>query len=288
MVAVIDAFRDHTGVVRKLGYKAPSEDKVKLRAGRTNIRTLVTSPDAIDGLIPQEKWKEVDFVTGRPAELINNQGQEGACVGASGCGASQRMRYMRDGQILMLSWTYLYDQINGGVDQGANIIDSMNVLEKVGVPLLSVYPTSRFKENLPLPAGTLMYKEDLIVTVTDSLECATALQLGILPQVPIYVNNNFDRFTGEGIAWSGKAPRGNASNHSIYLAGMKFINSVWYFILVNSWGINWGPFNNGTCLIPMAGVDNPAMTDDGYGHASTSSPLILPASARKTAPTTAA
>lgn len=266
----LDIFTRTDGQEHKLGYVPPDPSKQKLRSARTNIKSLVTSPAAINGLIPQDKWTEVDYITGYPTSLINNQGREGACVGASGCGALQRQLFMRYNIEVALSWQYLYDQINGGSDNGANIIDSMQVLEGSGVPLMSVYPKSLFRANQPVTGD--IYKEDLAITVTDSLEAATALMLGMLVQVPIYVNNSFENWTADGVAWNGIAPKGTASNHSIYLAGLKKINNTWFFRMVNSWGVQWGPFQNGTCLLPFAGIDNPSMQDDGYCHASTPLP----------------
>lgn len=256
----IDDIRDHLGEVRRLGYIAPDSSKEMLRASRANIQSLRS-------LIPVAQWQPVDYVTGFPSSLINNQGQLGACTAFSACGASARQRYMRTGQIVPLSGFWVYDQINGGSDNGSNIIDSMGVLESHGAPLASAYTKCQFRVGLP--AGNDWYKEDVAITVGSSDECATALQLGMLVQAPILVTKSFESFTGDGVAWGGSAPRSSSSNHSIYLAGMKQVGGQWYFILVNSWGANWGPFGNGSCLIPLAAIDNPAQADDGYAHAST-------------------
>ena len=264
----LEDIRDHLGEVRRLGYVAPTD--LGPRASRTNIQTL-RSNAGLSPLIPQAQWTQVDFVTGYPLDLIEDQTNLGACTAFSATGAGARQRFMRTGKIVKTSGFYLYDQINGGRDRGSNIIDSMTIVESKGTPPADSYTSCKFREGLD-PPGVEWYKEDLAVTVASSQECATALQSGMLCQAPILVTNSFENFTGDGVAWGGKAPSSSSSNHSIYLAGLKNINGTWYFILVNSWRPSWGPFRNGTCLIPMAAIDNAAMADDGYAHASTPDP----------------
>lgn len=261
---------DHLGNVRKLAYVAPDLSKVKMRGTTTNIQTI-RSNNGMSPLIASSDYQPVDYVTGYPSGLINDQGQEGACTAASDCGAYQRQFYIRNCQIISLSWQFVYDQINGGQDNGSNIIDSMGVMEGMGTPLMSLYPKSLWVPN-KVPPGAAMYKEDVPVTISTSQEAATALLMGMFVQAPILVTNNFEQFTSDGIAWNGKAPRSNQSNHSIYLAGIKQINGVWCFILVNSWGATWGPWKNGACYIPFSAIDNPSQANDGYCHASIVNP----------------
>ena len=98
--------------------------------------------------------------------------------------------------------------------------------------------------------------------------------MGGMGQGPILVNNNFENWSGDGEAFGGGAPNSSSSNHSIYLAGIKFLNgdpNRWRFRLVNSWSPSWGPFKNGSCLLNPKAIDNAADADDGYGHMSTPS-----------------
>ena len=262
---------DHEGIKRRLGYKAPDPAALLLRASARNIQTLRVAA-GLPALIPQSSWAPVDYVTGYPTELIVNQGSLGACVAFSDIGAGARMRYVRRGEILIPSAFFVYDQINGGTDNGANIRDSLTVMLDTGAPPLSSYTHCIFQAGKN-PTGVPYYKEDVAVTLTTSAECATAILMGMFPQIPILVTNSFGTFNANGVAWNGTAPRGGQSNHSVYLAGLRQIAGVWYFIMVNSWGVSWGPWNNGACLIPFAAVDNPATTDDAWAHADTPSPV---------------
>lgn len=174
---------------------------------------------------------------------------------------------MRTGKVVVPSGFYVYDQINGGQDQGAIIVDSQETMMSQGAPPASSYTGCKFRPNQG-PSGVPYYKEDVAVNITDSVDAATAIMLGWMPQMPINVTGSFERFTSDGVAWGGVAPRGGSSNHSIYLAGIKFVGSTPYFILVNSWGEKWGPWQNGCCLIPTEAIDNPAVTDDAWCHVS--------------------
>ena len=270
MPSVLPIIIDHEGNTRKLGYLPPHDDSLRMRAAATNIQTIRQSA-GLPPLIPQADWVPVDRVTGYPTDLIVNQGALGACVTFSDIGAGARMRYIRTGEILVPSAFFVYDQINGGADNGAVITDSLQIMLNIGAPPLASYPKCIFKAGQN-PTGVPYYKEDVAITLTSSAECATAILMGMFPQMPILVTSSFGNFNANGVAWNGVAPRGGSSNHSIYLAGLKQIAGVWYFILVNSWGVSWGPWGNGACLIPLAAIDNPATADDGWAHADTPAP----------------
>lgn len=255
---------DMTGKKRKLGWVGPSpEHSRKMRAGRNSIRTL-REAKGLPPVIPRNQWRAVDYVSGLINELINDQKSSSGCTGWSAAGALGRMRVMRGYPFLKLSGAAIYAQINGGRDDGSNIIDSMRTLENVGTCLEAEMNYPKIYQD-QIPSGKLRYKEDVVVTLDDSDECATALQMGILPQVPIRVFNGWDKFNGDGVA---KVSKGTTGNHSVYLAGLEFIGGNWMFRMVNSWGPRWGPFKDGTCRLTMAHIDNCDYEDDAYGHTS--------------------
>ena len=261
---------DHNGIERKLGYKKPSDDDAhkKRRAASQDISSVTP-------LIPQSQWTECDYVTNTPKTLILDQGQLGACVAFSCIGANARQRYFRDGQVVVPSAFYVYDQINGGSDNGAVITDAQDeMVTGDGAPPLALYPSCKFRSGLK-PSTNLWYKEDVAIKITSSVDAATALiSLGAFPQMPVNAGvQSFNQFTPEGIVFNGVAPSGPDSDHSIYYAGLKKINGKWYFILVNSWNL-WGPFGLGWCYCPVAALDNPASTDDAWVHLSVLDPDV--------------
>lgn len=257
-------FDEYCQVERKLSWIAPDSNHLMMRSTRQNIRD-VREMNGLPREIPASEWVEKDFVTGYPKQLFEDQGELGACTCAAATGSMSRIRYVRglDETPRKFSWLWLYDQINGGHDNGSNIIQSLHVISSTGVPPAESYTRPLWMPNRN-PQNVPFYKEQLEITVTDSLDCAIALQMNLLPEVPIFVNNMFGKANGDGVAWNGVAPRNGQGNHAIYLAGMKFIHGVWYFVLVNSWSATWGPRRDGTILIPFAGVDNCAYANDGY------------------------
>jgi len=224
------------------------------------------SSSGLPRIIPKSEWSEVDYVSGYPTSLIVDQGQLGACVGFSCVGAWTRQHYIRTGQVVVPSGWWIYDQINGGQDNGAVINDAQTVMiQQGGAPPASAYPRCLFRAGQK-PAGSYpWYTEDVPIKLASSAEAATAHMMGMLTQLPLNAGI-FSSFDSNGVA---RGSIGNSSNHSIYLAGQVQINGTWYFRMVNSWGPTWGPFKNGTCLIPLAAIDNPAMEQDGWCHAST-------------------
>lgn len=262
---------DHNGVERKLGYKRPADDDAhkKRRAATQDISSVTP-------LLQPSQWVECDYVTNTPKTLILDQGQLGACVAFSCIGANARQRYFRTGRVVIPSAFYVYDQINGGQDNGAVITDAQDEIISQGAPPLATYAKCTFRANQK-PITNLWYKEDVAIKITGSVDAATALiSLGAFPQMPINAGvQSFNQFTPDGIVFNGVAPSGQDSDHSIYYAGLKTIKGAWYFIMVNSWNL-WGPFGLGWCYCPVASLDNPAYTDDAWVHLSTLDPDDTP------------
>lgn len=271
---MLDDIRDDSGVVRRLGYVRPDESKKMMRAARTNIQTIRSNANLKPLIQPGDpEWREIDLTVGHPDELWEDQEQEGACTCAAATGSSSRQRYVRTGKVIKLSWRWLYDQINGGRDAGSNIIDSMEVLESKGAPPAESYTKSLFRANQN-PPGVTWYQEDVAITGSSSIEFATMILMGGYAEGPILVNSNFEKWTGDGVAFGGGAPNSSNSNHAIYLAGIKFLQGDpknWVFKLINSWGLKWGPFKKGFCYLNPKAIDNAADADDGYGHMSSPS-----------------
>lgn len=248
---------DHQGEERKLGLLPPDENSNRLRAAARRLF-------AISPTLPRAEWTEVDYVTGTPNELRLDQKQYGQCVAASCAGANALTRYLRSGRILIASMAWIYDQINGGQDNGAIITDSQTVMMSTGAPPVSAYATVPQFRKPKMPPGVPVLKEDEAIAIDTPEEAATALiSLGGFPQVGINVTGSFERFTKGGIAWNGRAPGGQA-NHSVFVAGFKVVDGIDCFRMVNSWSLAWGPFQDGTCYIPINSI-----VDGGWLHLST-------------------
>jgi hypothetical protein len=259
--------RDHLGHERKLGWIPPSNGQRKMRASRVSIRTYVANAGGSYDIYNRSNWKPVDFVTNAPRSLIEDQTQLGSCTAFTATGAHCRQRWIRGKKVVRLSGFWLYDQINGGRDAGSNIIDSSEVIRRKGAPPMESYTRCIFRAGQD-PVGVEWYKEDLEITLTDFDDMAVALQVGILPQFPIDAGGNFERFDGNGVSTS----RGSNPNHSVYAAGLDYINGVWVLRGVNSWTEDWGPFKDGTWYATERQINDCAGDEDAYGHASVADP----------------
>ena len=268
----IEEYRDHTGSVRKLGWLAPSNDEHRMmRAATTSIQQY-REQRGLSPLEPKEKWSPVDYVS--PFQpIVNDQRDCSGCTGWSGVQAFRRMRLMRGMEDQDFSGAFAYAQINRGSDRGSVIVDCQESLATIGVCLRSEFDYPKlFKRDIPASAYATAKRFRLLhkVYVDNSLECATALQMGMIPCVPIRVDGALERFDGNGVAG---VSRGTQGNHAVHLAGMVQIAGRWYFLMPNTWGLDWGPFVRskpawaGCCLLDFASIDNCDYENDGYSQA---------------------
>lgn len=273
----ITEIRDQSGVERKLGYLPPTTDHSKMRAMKMNVGDLRAQ------LVPNEppvfslaqlkdivqKRGGINFAKGAPKSLILNQGQYGSCVGFSCAGASARQRWIRGQDAMRLSGSFCYDQINGGQDNGAVIMDALGVMEGTGIPLESAYSSHPIFRTGQIPSGAIMFKEDVSITWGSALELATIIVMNILGQGPASAGERgFSQFSGDGLIYNGGHGSGNP-DHSVYYAGLEWVANQLVFPLVNSWDVTYGPFGEGWAYMTFGGVDACAQANDGWGHAST-------------------
>ncbi len=261
-----DTHIDHDGIVRRLGWKPPSTDfHMKMRATRESIQDLREDAGR-SRLIPESDWIEKDFVTPLGTDYINNQQNCSGCTGWSAAQAQMRMRAIRGLPFVKLSGAFIYALINGGHDNGSVITDAMAILQTIGVCEQSEFDYPHiFEKQIPPSAYESAKKNRMVGTIKiDNFdECVTALMMNMIPQFPICVGNNFDHFSGDGVAGLTNSSQGN---HSVHGAGLRKVNRIWYIVMGNTWG-PWGPFKNGTVLLSRAHVDNCAYSNDGYAHA---------------------
>lgn len=256
------AFQDHTSQMRFLGLKqAPVDARKKMKLASSEFK-----------LVPESQWQPIDRRSIYGAEKwILDQQNHGSCVGYSAAGAEMIGRDLRGLTYARLSGSYIYSWINGGRDQGANIVDSLNTLGKYGTclevtcPVNSIYRAQSKIGDTEAKRFKIAY--GLAVTSSDQASCwdwiCSIIQQGGLAQFAIEVGNSFERFNADGVAG---VDRGYG-NHSVYADGMIKINSIWYLLMKNSWGF-WGPFRNGYVLLSKAHIMGvvEAGGQDAYAH----------------------
>lgn len=244
------------GEKRKMGRTLPTSDNLKMRAGLTNFTEYLRSKSL--GLIPRSEWHPVSRRGMFGPEFINDQGQAGACVDYCAAQSEMKMRAMKGMSFVKLSGGYIYDQINGGRDNGACITDSMTVLMTIGTCPAADYPKPVFNRRLQ-PASLGRFKEELCLTCTTFDEGVTAILMGLIFQYPYQVGNNYTPSAATG--WICGVSRG-PGNHSVHSDGLALINGNWYLDHAGTWGTRWA--NNGRAYHSEAGVMGCAMQDDAY------------------------
>lgn len=267
----IEELKDMNGVVRRMGWKPPDANNLKMRAARTSIQDLRVSR-GLPPLVDPKDYREVDFYSGPlfGTRVINDQRSCSGCTGWSAAQGLMRQRIIRGMPFVKLSGAFIYANINGGRDQGSVIVDAMESLQTDGTCPESEFDYPKiYGKQIPSGARTDAAKYRLVgsITIDSFAECCTALLMGMIPQFPISVGGNFERFTSTGVAGVNKATQGN---HSVHGAGLKNVNGTWCIVMPNSWGATWGPWGNGCCFLTQAHIDNCDHPDDGYAHADAS------------------
>jgi len=208
--------------------------------------------DSGNPTIPRAQWREISRRNLFPADQwIYDQDGIGSCVGNGSTGALRRVRYLSGMSDVRLAPGCTYAQINGGRDQGAVISDSLTALQKTGTITSKTLGGDEKPFYLKqLPAG--WQQEAARFKIEEAFHCETfdeigsALQCGFIVVYGIQVGNNFNSFTGEGVAGVSSGP----GNHCMMADGMhKLSNGQWALDNVNSWGTTWGPWKNGRCYL---------------------------------------
>lgn len=274
-----DVYIDGQGNVRRLGM-IPADAKAKARRMKMMGFGEFLQKKGM-GLIPRDKWVDVEYPKYRQPQWILDQHNSSGCVGYSEAGAHTQARDRRGMKFELLSGSFTYAHINGGQDGGAMILDAMLAGKKYGHALRSEFDYPQlFLRQIPASVKETALKRQTIAAypVNTFDEVATALQLGFVVQAGVQVDGNFGSFDANGVSRA----RGRYANHSIYLDGMKQIDGKWVCHMPNSWGASWGPFRDGTCYLRPEGI---VIEGDAFVHADSEwLPEDLPAPRQKLKP----
>ena len=178
-----------------------------------------------------------------------NQGQQGSCVGWA-----TAYNYKTFQEKLDHKWdvktndhkfspAYVYNQINGGRDQGSSIDDAMNLIKNQGVCSLQAMPYSdrnytkrptAAQKKLALPHKSKSWgvtNGGDVNAMKAHLAAGDAVTVGI----PIY--SDFDRISSSNPVYHGTGG-GLEGYHALCIVG--YDDSKKAFKFINSWGANWG------------------------------------------------
>lgn len=247
------------GQPRKMGRTLPDANAREMRSGMTSFSGFLESKGL--KLIPRSEWKPVSRRAMFGNEFVNDQGQYGACVGYSAAQSQMKERVLRGASFQKLSGAYIYDQINGGRDNGACITDSLGVLLTKGVCLDSDYPIHPNFNTRVQPPSISRFKLEAGLTLTSFDEMVTALLMGLIVQYPIQVGNPaYNSFNSDGVCGFSRGQ----GNHSVHADGVAFIGGTWLLDHAGTWGLGWGPWKNGRAYHSEQAIMGCAMQDDAY------------------------
>jgi hypothetical protein len=244
---------------RKLGRTEPSSEALTLRAGMMSYAEYLDANKL--ARLPQDKWRPIDRRTLFDDSWVNDQQRYGACVGASDVMAHAKLRVLRGLDRVDLSWAYVYDQINGGRDNGACITDAAKV-SVAGTPLYSDYaPVPQFNMRSQ-PDSRLLYRLGDYLVWGDWLDGCDIVQRGGIVQYPVQVGNNYSHLDSNGCCGVDRGP----GNHSVHSDGMVFLSALneWVWTHMGSWTVNWG--NHGRAFHREAHIRGCAVENDAFGH----------------------
>jgi hypothetical protein len=196
--------------------------------------------------LDQSQWQEIDLSWFAPPIL--DQGMTSSCVGHGSC-SGMEMCWLQSGRSLVeFNPYFIYGLINNGRDAGAMISDALTALKQYGVCLKDDLKSGvMFKSQFPQSAFDNAKRFRLI----QAYRCATfeeicsAITLGFVCPLGIYVGNNFPQLDGEGVA---PLPAGGGGGHCILGVGLKKSSRYgWLIKIQNSWGMRFGM--KGYCYI---------------------------------------
>lgn len=192
---------------------------------------------------------QIDLSSRMP--LPGNQGNQNSCVGWAVAYALKSFQEQVEEQWplntnggpnhnTVFSPSFIYNQINNGVDGGSLFVDAFNVLSSEGAAPLRDMPYSDYSAPIPESArqAARRYRIDTWrrVNVQDTRELKAQLNANYPVVIGAIVDDGFTRL-GPGEIWSQTVGQRHGG-HAMVVVG--FDDSKGAFKVINSWGINWG------------------------------------------------
>jgi LAGLIDADG-like domain len=212
------------GVYRVLAC-IPETEESKKRFPKFNIRGL-----------DQSQWQETDLQWYNMP--IWDQGATSSCVG-HGSTLGMQYAYVQSGRKLVeYNPFFVYGLINNGRDAGAMVSDALRALMQYGTcPHADLQPGMMFQSQFPAQAFTdaLQYKLENAFHCQTFEDICSAISLGFVCPLGIYVDHNFGNLDSEGV--SPLPQMGAGGGHCVLGMGLKKSSRYgWVIKIQNSWG----------------------------------------------------
>lgn len=198
-----------------------------------------TSPVPVD-----ESAKAVDLSNWFPRP--GSQGMQNSCVAWASTYAIKSFQEQAEiggafmSGSLLFSPSFVYNQINGGRDEGSSLVDAATLLKNIGAVTMDVMPVSTDYRKKPsqdqiAKAAPFKISSFSMIKPNDIAAMKSYLRQGHPILIGAEVYENFEDYRGGVYAkTTGKLLGG----HAMTILG--FDDSKKAFRLINSWGTNWG------------------------------------------------
>jgi len=182
------------------------------------------------------QWQEIDLQWYK--NPIWDQGGTSSCTGQS-CNSGMQMCYMQSGRPLVPFNPYFtYGMVNDGQDAGAMISDCLRSLMNDGAcPYNDLHRGMMFKNQFPQKAfiDAKRFRLQQAYKCSSFEAICSAISLGFVCPLGIYVGQNFSQLDSEGVAAT--PSRMDGGGHAILGMGLKKSNRYgWLIKIQNSWG----------------------------------------------------
>jgi hypothetical protein len=210
---------------------------------------------------------------------VGNQGQQGSCT-AWAIGYYQKTHY----EYLEYHWNdsttshqfspaFVYNQINGGTDQGSGFSDAFSLISDQGCATMADCPynqndyttwpsESAYARAIPHRGGTAHW---FAMNDTDGINTAkTRIDSGLTTVIGIQVYSNFDYIENYGYKYCvADTYGGDRGGHAVTIVGyndtITTSDGTGAFRMVNSWGTGWG--QSGYWWMSYVAARNAVLTD---------------------------
>ncbi len=238
MADELDYFYDLTGEIRRCGSLVPTGGPPEAVKVFEQAIPVWDDADIIRAAKdPNRKLGRRLFGPG----WVQNQRTKGSCNGYALAGSLSKARFLRgitDG--LLLSGSYPYSKMNGGVDGGSELRHGLQVIEKYGCPPEAMCPWDRiFPGQQPRNIDEVAAKHKGIdcYAVETRQGFRTALAMGFQVIVAVSAGRGFQTLDRNGVAG---VDRGSG-NHAVHCDDLVILpNGDEVYDHQNSWGLGYG------------------------------------------------
>jgi len=178
---------------------------------------------------------------------IKNQGRRGSCCAYACAALLEKTRFIRGQERVKLGPEYLYANINGGRDQGAQLKHGIKETETGGIPRSELVPYESYLIRQQKPeakADALRFRilQDEYFGIYSEEEMATALALNWIVLVAVHVTNAWMKLDSNGVVLASDG----MGNHAIHCDDVRISSSGEYqFDHAGSWAVSYGQHGRG-------------------------------------------